>query len=413
MNFARLAAVAAAVQIVAPTIAAPAAADPSAAHRRASSPGPSAAHAAAADARIIVRYRKGSSSRRRRLSIESIGGAVLGAVRGQGTKLVAVTGDPLAAAHRLARKAGIAWAEPDYKLFTLAAPNDPLLAQLGGLGVIHAQAGWDALGLSESYPASGGAPVAIVDTGIDGSHEDLAGKAEACATASNGSIAEGSCADDEGHGTHVAGTVAAMAGNGVGIAGVAFNSPLIVCKALGGDGSGDTSDVAACIGWAHAQGAKVISLSLGGPSTRTLQAAIKGAWAGGGRAGSVIVAAAGNDGTAAIDYPAGYPEAISVAAVDDAGAHPYFSNSNDDVELAAPGVDVLSAKLGGGYVRESGTSMATPHVAGAAALEWQVHPRSAASTIRGRLDALVDDAGAPGRDPAYGFGILDLARLAG
>lgn len=369
------------------------------------------AHAAGA-ARIIVKYRKHASSRRRRLSIESIGGAVLGAVLGQGTRLVAVAGDAVAASRRVARKAGVAWAEPDYRLFALEAPNDPLLAQLGGLGLIHAQAGWDALGLSESYPVEGGAPVAIVDTGIDAGHEDLIGKAEACATATDGSVTNGSCADDEGHGTHVAGTVAAIASNAVGIAGVAFDSPLIVCKALGADGSGDTSDVAACISWAHAQGAKVISMSLGGPSTKTLQAAVRSAWAGGGRSGSVVVAAAGNEGTTATDYPAGYPEAVSVAAVDDGGGHAYFSNSNPDVEMAAPGVDVLSARLGGGYLRESGTSMATPHVAGAAALEWQAHPRSSASTIRRRLDALVRDAGAPGRDPDYGFGILDLARLA-
>src|SRR3954468_24410223 len=120
---------------------------------------------AAADGRIIVKYRKGSP-KKRRMSIEAIGGAVIGAIRGQGTRLIAVAGDPLAAAERLSRKAGIAWAEPDYRLFALEAPNDPLLAELGGLGLIQAQAAWDALGASESYPADGGAPVAIVDTGI-------------------------------------------------------------------------------------------------------------------------------------------------------------------------------------------------------------------------------------------------------
>jgi thermitase len=378
--------VAAAIQLILPTAA-------HAQIRRAEQP--SAAHSqrrahAAADARVIVKYRKGASARKRRASIESIGGALLGAVRGQGTRVVAVAGDAVAAAARLARKPGVAWAEPDYKLFALAPPDDPLLAQLGGLGLIHAQDAWDALGLSEAYPADGGAPVAIVDTGIDSSHEDLIGKAAACASAANGDVSDGRCDDDEG---------------------VAFASPLIVCKALSADGSGDTSDVAACIEWAHSQGAKVISLSLGGPPTNTLRAAVKAAWDGGGRAGSVVVAAAGNDGSSAPDYPAAYAEAISVAAVDDSGGHAWFSNSNDDVELAAPGVDVLSAKLGGGYVRESGTSMATPHVAGAAALEWQAHPRSTASAIRKRLDALGVDVGAPGRDPDFGFGTIDLARI--
>jgi thermitase len=367
---------------------------------------------ALADGRVIVKYRKHASAGKRRSSIQAIGGAVIGSVRGQGTKLIAVAGEAAAAAARLARKPGIEWAEPDVKLFALGAPDDPLLAQLGGLGLMRAQPAWDALGLTDSYPVDGGTPVAVVDTGIDAGHEDLAGKVAACGSAVNGSVTEGSCADDEGHGTHVAGTIAAIANNGRGIAGVAFDTPLIVCKALSADGSGDTSDVAACISWAHSQGAKVISLSLGGPATKTLRAAVTAAWAGGGRGGSVVVAAAGNDGNSTVDYPAGYPEAVSVAAVDDAGTHAWFSNANDDVEVAAPGVDVLSAKLGGGYVRESGTSMATPHAAGAAALVWQDHPRSSARAIRDRLDALTADAGAPGRDPEFGFGVLDLAGLA-
>jgi len=367
---------------------------------------------AGADGRIIVKYRKTVPAADRRSSIRAVRGAVIGRVRGQRTRVVAVAGDPAQAAARVARRPGVQWAEPDAKLFALAVPDDPLRGQLGGLGLMHAQVAWDALGLSESYPADGGTPIAVVDTGIDSGHEDLAGKVGACASALRGSVTEGSCADGQGHGTHVAGTIAALANNGRGITGVAFDSPLIVCKALDADGSGDSSDVAACISWAHTQAAKVISLSLGGPATRTLRAAVKAAWAGGGRDGSVIVAAAGNDGTAAVSYPAGYPEAVSVAAVDDGGAHAWFSNANDDVEVAAPGVDVLSAKLGGGYVRESGTSMATPHAAGAAALAWEEHPRSTARTIRARLDALAVDAGAPGRDVEFGFGVLDLGGMA-
>jgi thermitase len=366
-----------------------------------------------AESRIIVKYRKGASAGKRRASVRALGDArVIGAVRGQGTRLLQVAGGAWEAAQRLARAPGVAWAEPDYELHALDGPGDPLLGQLGGLGLMHAQDAWDFLGLSAGYPRDGGVPVAVVDTGIDPGHEDLAGKAAECGTSVDGTIQEGRCGDDDGHGTHTAGTIAAIAANGAGIAGVAFDSPLIVCKALGADGSGDTSDVAACIAWAHARGAKVISLSLGGPASNTLRAAVKAAWAGGSRDGSVVVAAAGNDGDSGIDYPAGYPEAVSVAAVDDSGAHAWFSNSNDDVELAAPGVDVLSAKLGGGYVRMSGTSMATPHAAGAAALEWDAHPRSAARRIREWLDQLAADAGAPGRDPEYGFGILDLARMA-
>jgi subtilisin family serine protease len=126
----------------------------------------------------------------------------------------------------------------------------------------------------------------------------------------------------------------------------------------------------------------------------------------------VLVAAAGNDGSSAVEYPAGYPEVVSVAAVDDSGRHAGFSNSNSDVELAAPGVDVLSTRRGGGYVRFSGTSMATPHAAGVAALVWDAHRRSDASLIRARLGAAVRDLGSPGRDPDFGFGLIDAQKAA-
>ena len=150
-------------------------------------------------------------------------------------------------------------------------------------------------------------------------------------------------------------------------------------------------------------------MSLGGPSSHTLAEAAKSAYARGGRSGSLLVAAAGNDGDGTIEYPAGLDQVVSVAAIDARDGVAPFSNENADVELSAPGVDILSTKLGGGYVRMSGTSMATPHVAGAASLLWGLTPSATASTIRGRLDAAVDDLGAAGRDAAYGYGVVDLA----
>lgn len=364
--------------------------------------------AAARGDTVIVKYRRGASHVR----ADRAGGVIrtVGRVQGQGSRVVTVHGDGANAARRLAVSPGVLYAEPNATLRAFRAPDDPLFAQQPDLGLIHADAGWLGAGI-DGFPArSTGVPIGIVDTGIDSAHEDLVGVARACASSVNGKVTSGACADDNGHGSHVAGTIAARTDNGRGIAGLAFSSPLVICKALGGaQGAGSIADVANCVRWVHLHGAKVISLSLGGGASTTLRTAVQDAWHGGRTGGSVVVAAAGNDGDAETEYPAGYPEAVSVAAVDDRGRHASFSNQNSDVEIAAPGVNVLSVQAGGGYIRLSGTSMATPHVAAAAALLWDAHRRSTAATIRAALDRSVRDAGDTGRDPVFGFGILDLS----
>jgi thermitase len=362
--------------------------------------------AAQADSGTVI-VRLGPHASQRKLAAAGAGRTVA-TIAGTGARLMHVSGDPAAVAARLTRTRGVRWAEPNLVVHALNAPNDAQWAALDGARRIGAPAFWDAHGLG-AFPAAGGVPVGIVDTGIDRGHEDLAGKVWACGAAADGMVTDGDCADSEGHGTHVAGTIGAVANNRAGVAGVAFNSPLIVCRALGGaDGSGTVADVAACMRWVHDRGAKVISMSLGGPPSHTLAEAAKSAYARGGRSGSVLVAAAGNDGDATIEYPAGLDQVVSVGALDGRDGVAVFSNENADVEVAAPGVDILSTKLGGGYVRMSGTSMATPHVAGAAALLWGLTPSATASTIRRRLDAAVDDLGAPGRDPAYGYGVVEI-----
>jgi thermitase len=153
-------------------------------------------------------------------------------------------------------------------------------------------------------------------------------------------------------------------------------------------------------------------MSLGGGDSTTLHNAVNYAWAGGGTAGSVLVAAAGNDGDATLNYPAGYAEVVSVAATDNKDARASFSNANADVEVAAPGVNVLSSYNNGSYTTLSGTSMATPHASGVTARIWDRFPTATASSIRSRLDAAVDDKGAAGRDPSFGFGRVNLLKAA-
>jgi thermitase len=379
---------------------------------------------------VLVKFRDGVSTTAGLSATRSLGAIEqVGSVRRLGVAVVRVSGDPRTVASRLNKSSVVNYAEPNQILRATAVPNDPRFSELYGLNNtgqtggtpdadIDAPEGWDAAALG-AFPNSGGPKVGIVDTGILATHEDLAGKVAGCAQSRGvlpilaGSIQVGSCADDNGHGTHTSGTITANANNGKGVAGVAFNSPLVVCKALGGPlGQGSTSDVANCITWVKDQGAKVISMSLGGGDSTTLHNAVNYAWSGGGANGAVVIAAAGNDGDSTVNYPAGYAEAVSVAATDNRDARASFSNANSDVEIAGPGVNVLSSYNDGGYRTLSGTSMATPHVAGVAAIIWGRNAAATASTIRSKLDAAVDDLGPAGRDTSFGFGRVNLQKAA-
>jgi thermitase len=374
---------------------------------------------------VIVKLAGGVSASERTALFSSAGvTGTVGRIAANGAQVVSVTGDPPDVARRLNRSLLVGYAEPNFVLRGSATPNDPLFSQLYGFNNtgqtggrpdadIDAPEGWDAAGLG-GFPATGGVKIGIVDTGIDQTHPELSGKTVNCADSIGGATVEGACVDDSLHGTHVAGTIAAKANNAQGVAGVAFNSTLAICRALrGGAGVGLTSDVANCITWTHSKGAKVISMSLGGGESTTLHQAVQGAWENGGANGSVLVAAAGNDGDSTVNYPAGYAEVVSVAATDHNDARASFSNTNPDVEVSAPGVDVLSTIPGGQYFELSGTSMATPHVSGVTGVLWQLFPGSTAASIRSRLDAAVDDLGPAGRDATFGFGRVNLCKAAG
>ena len=393
---------------------------------------PSAFGAEYVPGEVVVKYSDDATAAQK-ANVADAAGVVerITGVRGVGAKLISVTGGVQTAIDRLERSAAVEYAEPNYIYRAQATPNDPLYGQLYGLNNtgqtggtpdadIDAPEGWDLFGLA-GFPASGGAKVGIVDTGIQQSHPEFAGKIANCGGVNNfgtdlvivivGSdptIVNGKCNDDNGHGTHVAGTISANANNGTGVAGVAFNSPLAICKGLNSSGSGTLVMIANCITWTNQQGAKIISMSLGGSGSATLQTAVRNAT----NNGSLLIAAAGNSGNSSVSYPAGYPEVVSVAATNDTDTRASFSQFNADVEIAAPGVDIVSTWNNGGYETASGTSMATPHVAGVAALIAGATPGGGPAAWRATLDAAVDDKGAPGRDPQYGFGRVNLAKAA-
>jgi len=340
-----------------------------------------------------------------------------------------VLGDPAKVAARLNRSRSVLYAEPNYVYRTLAQiPNDPRFGELyhlhntgqaGGRADadIDAPEGWGMRDNLIGFPATnGGVKIGIVDTGIMLDHEDFAGRSIECAgVRSTGlfvlelfadpTIVPGQCADDNGHGSHVAGIIGARANNGAGVAGVAFDSPLAVCKSGGGIfGGSPVAGIANCITWLSERGAKIISMSIGGI---TRSAALDSAIAAASQK-SLLISAAGNDNSSNLSYPGGYPEVVSVAATERNDARASFSNFNDDVELSAPGVDVLSTMKDGTYILLSGTSMATPHVAGVAALI--AAQGSTPAQWRAKLQRSVDDLGAPGRDPQFGFGRINLAK---
>ncbi len=267
----------------------------------------------------------------------------------------------------------VAYAEPDYKVYTAEETNDPGILQglqWGMYKINAAGRGRSAWSLVKSSPSVG---IAIVDTGIDQSNEDLKGKIVA-----NHNCTDSPTVDDLfGHGTHVAGIAASETNNGVGVAGVGYNASLINAKALGDDGSGYYSWLANCIIWSADNGASVINMSLGGPyPSQTLENAVNYAW----NKGVVVVAAAGNNNSPYPFYPAYYSHVIAVAATDINDSRASFSNFGRWVAVAAPGVSVYSTlpdhpnAIGmENYGYLSGTSMASPHVAGLAGLLFGIN----------------------------------------
>ena len=323
---------------------------------------------------------------------------------------------PEQAIEALKNNPNIAHIEPDCKV-TIAEEVLPW-----GIDRIDAELVWNGtqgghdVGLGRN--AGDGIKIAIIDTGIDYTHPDLANNVKGGHRfQENGAINDDNFMDDNGHGTHCAG-IAAAEDNDIGVIGVAPKAHLYGVKVLNSDGIGWLSDLIAGVEWATDNGMNVISMSLCTRSDASfLHQACDTAYSN----GIVVVAASCNDNSW-VRYPAKYSSVIAVGATDGNDEKAWFSNFGPELELMAPGVSIYSIKLGGGYESRFGTSMACPHVSGTAALVFASDVDAAydfdgdevwdANEIRKKLQDTADDLGEPGWDEYYGYGLVDAYEAA-
>jgi subtilisin family serine protease len=286
---------------------------------------------------------------------------------------------------------------------TASAAPDPLRSRQWGLDVIHADQ-------AHSVTRGNGAVVAVIDTGVDAAHEDLQGRLLQGKDFVDG---DDTPQDGDGHGTHVTGIVAASADNGIGADSVAPGARVLPVRVLGDDGMGSDTDVAKGIDYAIAQKVDVINLSLGGLPIDALvaggefQAAVQRAV----DAGIVVVAAAGNDSLPLCEQPGVSGKILCVGAIDKRGMRSFFSSGDNDSVMAPGGSaaggdeDILSTIPPSQYGELAGTSQATPHVSGVAALLVSVGLRGPA--VVDRIKATAADVGPAGPDPMFGVGVVD------
>lgn len=311
----------------------------------------------------------------------------------------------------LKKDPAVLWAEPNgvVKLVRPAgeaprlplgprAGGDPMLDQQWGMAKIEAPAVWS------TNPGTPKVRVAVVDTGIYYRHAEFGDRVDPGFDFINRDY---DARDDMMHGTHCAGIIGAGFNDGHGIVGVAPGVSLLAVKVMDQEGLGTFANIADGIIYAVQNRAQIINLSLGAQNTSyVMRQAIEYAV----KAGVLVVAAMGNENTDAPSYPAAYPGVLAVGATKADDTRAGFSNVGSHISVSAPGHRILSTVLYGKYEAVSGTSMAAPHVAGLAALIKGAQPEWTAAQIKTHIEKTADDLGAPGFDPEFGHGRINVRR---
>ena len=279
-------------------------------------------------------------------------------------------------------------------------PNDPGFPSQWHLGAINASAAWSVTEGSTSVP------IAMVDSGVNPTHPDLVSK---LIPGWNFLLGNSNTADDLGHGTATAGAAAAATNNGIGIAGVGWNTPIMPLVVLDSTDSASYSNIASAITYAADHGVRIINVSIGGSSSSsTLQSAVNYAW----NKGAVVFAAAMNNATSAPYYPAACDNVIAVSATEPGNTLASFSNYGSWIDLAAPGDTIYTTDNSGGYSYWYGTSFSSPIAAATGALALSINPKLSAQSLVNLLEQNADDIGTTGFDTSFGWGLVDAYKVA-
>ena len=296
----------------------------------------------------------------------------------------------------LSRNPHVNFVEYNYLAEPTATPNDNYYSSQWHLPKISAPQGWDI------STGSGNVVIAILDTGVDPTHPDLS---EKLVPGYNFYDNNTNTSDVYGHGTAVAGSAAAISNNYNGVAGVAWNSPIMPLRISDASGWATYSAMASAMTYAADRGAKVINISFAGTSSSsTLQNAVNYAW----NKGAILFASAGNYSTNTPYYPAACNNAVSVSATTSSDSLASFSNYGNWIDISAPGVSIYTTLNGGGYGSKSGTSFSSPITAGLAALIFSANPLLTNAEVVEVLLENADDLGASGYDPYYGWGRINV-----